>query len=376
MSARPPRILFMAHVRWFNAEAQYALDLAGECLRQGCSVFYYTQSGSPAAAAAEARGIRTFEESGFNAKGLSGACGVFPAIMRLAGILRRNRIDAVEVFRPEGFALVALMCRLLNIPVVRVRGDMRPVRKDILNRLLHTKVASAIVASNTTIAHGLQQRLGCMPLLKTIHGGVDADMFRPEGSKRDIRSEMHFPSDAFLVGILGRLGELKGHRDLIAAAEKLLTAGTRAYFVILAKESSPAADELRKGIGAITGLGKHFGFLDFQQDLSDVLRSFDLGVVASTGSEANCRVGLEWMASGVPLVGTRIGVLPDLIDVGRTGFLVPPRSPEKLAERIEYLADNPAVARQMGLQSRQRVLNYFAIEACAGKHLNIIRGFV
>jgi glycosyltransferase involved in cell wall biosynthesis len=376
MRARPLRILFMAHVRWFNAEAQYALDLAGECRREGHSVWYYTQSGSPVAAEAEARGIRTFEESGFNAKGVAGIWGVFPAIARLAKILRGGRIDAVEVFRPEGFVVIALVCRFMNIPVVRVRGDMRPVRQDILNRLLHKKVASGVVASNTAVASELQQRLGPMPLLKTIHGGVDAGVFRPDGPVRDIRSEMQFPADAFLVGILGRLGERKGHGDLVAAAEKLLTAGTRAYFVILAKERSPAADALRKSIGATPGLGSHFGFLDFQEDLPDVLRSFDLGVVASTGSEANCRVGLEWMASGVPLVGTRIGVLPDLIDVGRTGFLVPPRAPEKLTDRIGYLAENRAVARQMGLQARQRVLAHFTIEGCAAKHLDLIRKFV
>ncbi len=373
MRTRPLRILYMAHVRWFNAEAQYALDLAMACRRMGHRVFFYTQNGSPAAAEARDRGIRTFEEGGFNAKGVAGACGIVPALMRFAKILRRNRIDAVEVFRPEGFVLIVLMCRLLNIPVIRVRGDMRPVRKDILNRLLHTKVAAAIVASNTTIAQGLQQRLGGMPMLTTIQGGVDADLFRPEGSQRDIRSEMHFPPNAFLVGILGRLGELKGHRDLIEAAGKMITNDTKPCFVILAKEGSPVENELQKLIDRVPGLNKYFGFLRFQEDLSTALRAFNLGVVASSGSEANCRVGLEWMASGVPLVGTHIGVLPDLIDNKKTGFLVPPRAPEKLAERIGYLAGNPLAARQMGLQSRQRVLEHFTIEACAAKHLNLIQ---
>lgn len=376
MRSRPLKILYMAHVRWFNAEAQYALDLAGECRRQGHTVFYYTQKGSPAAAEARARGIRTFEESGFNAKGLGGVVGIVPAVARLVRILKQNRIDAVEVFRPEGFALIAFVCRSLGIPVVRVRGDMRPVRQDALNRLLHKKVVSGVVASNTTIANELQRRLGPMPMIKTIHGGVDPGVFRPEGPMRDIRSEMRFPADAFLVGILGRLGERKGHGDLVDAAEKWLISGSRACIVILAKERSPAEDALRKRIAAIPGLGKHCGFSGFQQDLPDVLRSFDLGVVASIGSEANCRVGLEWMASGVPLVGTHIGVLPDLIDVGRTGFLVPPQAPEKLAAQIACLADNPAMARQMGRQARQRVLECFSIEGCAAQHLNLIRKFV
>ena len=56
MQERRFRILFMAHVRWFNAEAQYALDLADACRDMGHQVFYYTQSGSPAAAKARERG--------------------------------------------------------------------------------------------------------------------------------------------------------------------------------------------------------------------------------------------------------------------------------------------------------------------------------
>lgn len=366
----------MAHVRWYNAEAQYALDLAEACRRMGHRVFYYTQNGSLAAVKARERGIKTFQESGFNAKGLGGAIGIFPAVLRLLKILKDKRIDAVEVFRSEGFALIAVVCRLLGIPVVRVRGDMRPVSKDILNRLLYKMVASAVVASNTTIAGQLERRLGPMASLKTIHGGLDADMFRPGGSARDVRSEMQFPANAFLVGILGRLGELKGHEDLIAAAEALLAAGKRTYFIILAKESSPMETELRKQIGQVPGLDKHFGFLKFQKDLPAALRTFDLGVVASTGSEANCRVGLEWMASGVPLIGTRIGVLPDLIDNGRSGYLVPPRTPEKLAEQIGHMVDNPAVAQQMRMQSRKRVLEYFTIQACAEKHLALIREYL
>jgi len=373
MRERRFRILYMAHVRWFNAEAQYALDLAVACRQMGHRVFYYTQSESPAAVKAREKGIRTFEESGFNAKGLGGAIGIFPAILQLVKILIENRIDVVEVFRPEGFALIAAVLRLLGIPVIRVRGDMRPVRKDILNRLLYKKVVSGVVASNTAIAGQLQQRLGSLSSLKTIHGGVDADVFRPDGSAFDIRSQMQFPANAFVVGILGRLGELKGHADLIAAAKSLLTTDKRIYFVILAKERSPVEIELREQIDSVPGLNKHFGFLRFQKNLPAVLRTFDLGVVASIGSEANCRVGLEWMASGVPLLGTRIGVLPDLIDNGRSGFLVPPQAPDELAEQIGLLADNPAAAKQMGLQSRKRVLEYFTIQACAEKHLGLIR---
>ena len=76
MRERRFRILYMAHVRWFNAEAQYALDLAEVCRRMGHRVFYYSQKGSPAAVKAREKGIRTFAESGFNAKGWRGVINI------------------------------------------------------------------------------------------------------------------------------------------------------------------------------------------------------------------------------------------------------------------------------------------------------------
>jgi len=368
---RPLRILQMAHVRWYNAEAQYAHDLSLECRRLGHKVVFFTQSGSPVAGKARKSGFDTFEESGFNAKGLA-AANVFPALLRFLRLLDREKFDAVEIHRSEVRFLIAGVCRLRGIPIIGVRGDKRPVRKDPFNRFIYRKALSGIVASNHTIASDLEKSMGPLPFLRTIHGGIDPEIFSPEGSISDIRSELGLPDNAMLVGIVGRLGGDKGHFDFLAAAQKSISRHERLHFVILAKQSNHLENELRRRIDAGSRLKRHTSIIGYQPDLPAVLRAFDVGVVASTDSEANCRVGLEWMASGVPLIGTRIGVLPDLIDSGKTGFLVSPRAPGELAGRIGQLAAQPTMARQLGLQSRQRVLKHFTINICARKHLALI----
>ncbi len=363
----------MAHVRWFNAEAQYALDLAAEMRRQGVEAVYLAQTGSPAAERARRAGVPVVEEAGFNAKGLRAAAAL-PAAARLRHLLRWGGFGAVEVHRPEGLPLIAWACRRAGVPVVRVRGDMRPVRTDPLNRWLYTRVLRGVVASNTAIERHLRQRLGPHLRVTTIHGGVDPDRFTPRGPRADVRGELGFPAEAFLVGILGRLGRVKGHGDFLAAAREAVRRAPDTRYAILVKEPTGREAELRRQVASDPVLRGRVGFLGHREDLPAVLRAFDLGVVASTGSEANCRAGLEWMASGVPLLATRVGVLPDLVEDGRTGFLVPPAEPSALAAKIVYLAAHRAEAREMGEAARHRVLGAFTLERCARLHLAFLFG--
>jgi len=365
------RVLHLAHVRWYNAEAQYALDLAREMKRQGHGVAFLGQTGSPAVAKAAAAGLETLEEDGFNAKGL-GALRAFPAARRLAVLLRGRCFDAVEVHRPEGLPLIAWACRRAGVLGVRVRGDMRPVRVDPLNRWLYRRGLGGVVASNRSIEADLRRRLGPGLRVTTIHGGVDPAEFTPVGEVPDLRGELGLLPGAFLVGILGRLGEVKGHDHFLEAARRVLAAGAPVAFVVLAKEVAGGAAELRARVDADPLLRGRVAFLGHRPDLPAVLRAFDLGVVASTGSEANCRVGLEWMASGVPLVATRIGVLPDLVEEGVTGFLVPPGDPSSLGEKIVYLAHHPAEARSLGRGARAAVLEHFTLERCARAHASFL----
>lgn len=364
-------VLHLAHVRWFNAEAQYALDLAEGMSRLGHRVTYLTQTGSPAARQARARGVETVEAWGRNGNGPLAALAA-PAALRLGRLLRRAGADALEVHRPEGLLPIALAARAAGIPVIRIRGDMRPVRSDPLNRYLYRRILSAVVASNSAVERGLRERIGRIPNLLTIHGGVDPEVFSPQGPTNDVRPALGFPPGSFLVGILGRLSEIKGHYDFLAAA-RLASEGTRAFFVILNKEPVDREEELRRAVAADPVLRGRVGFLGHRADLPAVLRSFDLGVVASTASEANCRVGLEWMASGVPLVATTIGVLPDLVLPGRTGLLVPPGDPGALAEAISALARAPEEARRLGAAGRARVCERFTVDRCARAHEELIR---
>ncbi len=362
------KVLHLAQIQWYNAEVQYGLDLAVEMRRLGHEVAFFTRTGSLGAERARALGVPVVEEEGFNAKRL-GAWRALPAAWRLGRWLRREGFGAALSHRSEGLPLVALACRAAGVPLVRVRGDMRPVRRDPLNRLLYTRGLAGVVTSNTAVEAGLRGRLGPRVRVRTIHGGVDPELFTPDGPRADLRADLGFEPGAVLVGLLGRIGAVKGLDVFLEAARLALASRPELAFVLLVKGSKELPPELCSQLEADPGLRARVRVVGHQPDLPAVLRAFDLGVIASVGSEANCRVGLEWMASGVPLVATRIGVLPDIVVSAETGLLVPAGDAPAMAAAFLALTGDRGRLRDQGAAARARVLDRFTLEQCARRHL-------
>ena len=364
------KILQIVQIHWYNAEVQYCYDLAEGLCRLGHEVHVLTRKDSLSAEKARERGFTLFEEDGFNGKGLA-ALGAFSAAGRLLSFLKRERYDIVEVHRSEGLFLIGWACRRAGVPLVRVRGDMRPVKANIGNRYVYRGLVDGVVATNSTIFKGLSERIGGIEKLATIHGGVDEREFSPEGELSDLRESLGFSAKDFLIGIVGRLSPVKGHDHFIEAAKGALREDSRLAFVILAKSFSAKPEELER-LRALVGdeplFRERIRLLDHRADLPATLREFDLGAVTSVGSEANCRVGLEWMASGKPLLATRIGVLPDIVEEGVTGLLVPPGDRKALQRSFVNLASDREKTRLMGQRARFSVEERFTLSKLSTSH--------
>ena len=112
---------------------------------------------------------------------------------------------------------------------------------------------------------------------------------------------------------------------------------------------------------AQAGTGARVHWLGFQEDVRPVFAALDIVVVASLGSEAISRVVLEGMAMARPVVGTRVGVIPELIMDGVTGRLVPPADAAALAGALAPLIRDPAMARAMGARGRARAESEYSL---------------
>lgn len=104
-------------------------------------------------------------------------------------------------------------------------------------------------------------------------------------------------------------------------------------------------------------------------DMPDLYRASNLSVLPSL-LEATSIAGLEAMACGLPLVGTRVGGIPAILRHDDNGLLVEPRRPDQLAQAIQTLAADPSLCARMGARSRQRAVEEFSWQAIAGRTLH------
>ena len=166
-----------------------------------------------------------------------------------------------------------------------------------------------------------------------------------------------------IVGNVARLAEQKGHRDLIAAAPHVLERHPDVRFVV-------AGDgELHAELEALAApLGESFVFLGARDDVPDLLASFDVFAFPSR-FEGLCLAVIEAQAAAVPVVATPVGGIRETVIHGETGWLVPPRDVEALADAISWCLQNEAAARGVARAARERVRATFSTERMVAETL-------
>jgi glycosyltransferase involved in cell wall biosynthesis len=353
-------LLQIVNIRWWNAEAAYALNLSKGLRDRGHQVTILGLPHSPVILRAEKENfpvMTSFDLWGFNPYTL------YRGFRGFLCFLNRERFDVINAHRSEGYCFIALAAKLAqNKPaLVRTRGDMRPVRSNPLNRFLYGKWTDKVITSGEVIRRNLCRDLQLAAhQVQTIYGSVDLQRFHPflDGSVK--RKELALEENVRLIGIIGRVGYIKGHQYLITAASKIIHIDPSVRFLLAIKEEDEDIVRLKDLIGQLH-LSPYFILTGFHPDIERVMAALDIGIVTSIGSEANCRVVLELMASGKPVVATQVGIIPEVIDNGVNGMLVPPKNSEALAKAIGFLLKNPEKARSLGQEARKTAERRFNI---------------
>jgi glycosyltransferase involved in cell wall biosynthesis len=182
-----------------------------------------------------------------------------------------------------------------------------------------------------------------------IQGGIDPAPFQDLGSESGLDSGREV-----WVGMISRLSPVKGHEVFLRAAAKVAAKVTDVRFIISGESAQISHDDLRR-IAESLGIGDRVKIEDRVEDVREVLRQIDIGVVASTGSEVMCRIALEMMASGLPVIGTDVNAVGESIIDGKTGVVIPPHDPDRLAKAMLQLIDDADLRKSMGRAGRDRV---------------------
>ena len=208
--------------------------------------------------------------------------------------------------------------------------------------------------------------------ITTVYNGIDlheADTARP---RHEVRTELGLPGDSPVVAIVGRLAEAKGYRFFLEAAGAVASVLPKTRFLIIG--DGPLRETLTETTNRL-GLEKHVMFLGYRKDRLDVLNVCDVAVLSSVREGLPIAL-LEYMLLKKPIVATHVGGVPEAIQDGVTGLLVPPSESGRLALKILDLLCDPTTASRLGLRAHQRLQESFSEDMMVAKTQEVYDSFV
>ena len=301
-------------------------------------------------AAAEARGIPTARMVIHGDADLS-------LIGRLWGWLRQERPDVVHTHLLHADLYAIPAARLAGVPVVITsRHNDNAFRRRFplrqINGLLWRWVDAGIAISHAIKRFSVEVEGAPSARVETIHYGLTAgESLDKVACQAALRAELGLPEDSLLVGTACRLTEQKG---LVYGLDAFARIAPQFPTVHLAMTGDgPLRAEL-EARAAQPDLAGRVHFLGWRTEMAPIYAALDVFLMPSLW-EGFGLVLLEAMAQGVPVVGSAVSAIPEVVIDGETGLLVPPRDPVALAEALAVLLADPARRAAMGAAGRARL---------------------
>ena len=299
---------------------------------------------------------------------LQASVSVLLQIWRVVRFARKMEIDLIHTNSLKADIIGGIAARIAGLPVVwhvrdRIETDYLPKIVVRVFRLLSQNLPDFVIAnSSATLAtlHLDKKRKG-VPVDangRVVHDGCNVVSIKDgsEVSKTTVR-----------IGLIGRISPWKGQDIFIKAAALLKAKHPEAKFEIIGAplfaERSYEAD-LRKLCDELN-LNDTVEFAGFVENVPSRIAELDIVVHASTTGEPFGQVIIEGMAEQKPVVATNGGGVPEIVQDGITGLLVPMGDALRMAEAIDYLLTHPDEATEMGVRGRERVQTHFTIQKTA-----------
>jgi glycosyltransferase involved in cell wall biosynthesis len=284
-------------------------------------------------------------------------------------LFRRERFDVVHVHTPIAALLGRIAARWASVPLVVYTAhgfyfhDEMPRWKRSLFVLLE-KIGGSVThllftQSEEDALAAVNECICPAKDVLAIGNGVDVARFDPArvAKSAEIRRALGIPDGASVVGIIGRLVREKGYSEFLEAAQLLGVEFEHAYFLVVGSRLASDHDDPIDSVlsQAKDVLGNRLILAGFRMDTPEMLSVMDVFCLPSY-REGMPRTIIEAMMMGKPVVATNIRGAREEVVEGKTGWLVPTRDADALAQTIRYCLQNPVQAREMGEAGRRRAL--------------------
>jgi glycosyltransferase involved in cell wall biosynthesis len=362
------RILFLHHTAIMGGAELHLLSVARHFRERSTVVLF---ADGPFRHALEAAGVevRVFPSEwatrGIRQGGPRFSARNVAAILRLAWLAWQAARGAELIYANSPKALlVASIARLVRPkPVMWFLHDLLDEThfSPRAIRLLVTtanRTAARILANSRATAAAFVSVGGRGDLVRVVYDGFDAARFHDTSvDLTALRAELDLKQSR-AIGVFGRITPWKG-QDVVLRA--LAQVPSVVALFVGEEEDGGYANEVRL-LATKLGIAERVRFLGFREDVPQLMRLIDCVVHASTAPEPFGRVAVEGMLAGRPVIATRAGGIPEIIEDGASGILVTPGNPTELAAAIARVLADPVEAARLGEAGRARACELFSEE--------------
>jgi glycosyltransferase involved in cell wall biosynthesis len=288
----------------------------------------------------------------------------FRACLRL---LRREQVALIHAHEFSAILCGWIVATLAGLPLVAtVHG------KNYFWEKLRRRVTYRLVSRHGTLVMVSQdlKRFVCDKVgvaenrMEVIYNGVAPAQMVTDEEVQNSKAELEDSGCYPMLGVVGSLYPVKGHRFLLEAMPEIIRQWPKAQLLVIGRGELEVS--LKEQVEQLA-IGANVHFLGMRQDVPRLLSLLDVCILPSL-SEGLSLALLEAMASGKPVVATRVGGNPELIDHGRTGFLVQPEDARDLAANLLKLLSDPETMQQFGRQAEERVRQHFSMKQMVDRY--------
>jgi glycosyltransferase involved in cell wall biosynthesis len=284
---------------------------------------------------------------------------------RLERFLRREQVDILHAHKFGSNVWGTLMGRIARVPVIVAHEHSWSYEGQALRRFLDRQLVARGADRLVAISREDQRRM-----VEVEHIDPARTLFIPIGlptlprvAGHDVRAQLGIEPGKPVIGSVALLRPQKAHHVLLRATALLVREWPDIQVLLVG--DGPERQALER-LARELGVDQAVRFLGYRNDISDVLSALDVAVSCSDFEGSPAAI-LEYMDAALPVVATAVGGVPDLIEPGVQGLLVPPQDPTALAGAIAEVLRDPARRRVMGASGRQRRHAEFGIDTFMGR---------
>ena len=351
------RLLFVANHLNVGGISSYLLTLASGLQQNGHQVYLASSGGELEAKFVQAGitlikvPLKTKNETSYK---------ILFSFLILKKVIREFNIDLIHSQSRTTQVLADLLSRALAKPhIFTCHGFFKP---KIFRRIFGCWGQAVIAISQQVKEHLIADFKLPDSKISVVHNGIDTKNFGDFSAREKIRKDLEL-QDAFLVGIIARLSDVKGHLYLIRAMRRVIETSPTARLLIIGE--GKMKDALIKEVERV-GINQQVIFVPAVKNTREMLSAMDIFVMPSLQEGLGLAL-MEAMAQGIPVAGSAVGGIKTLIQDKFNGLLVKPADVSALEQAIITLLKDPALRQSLGARGREFIIKNFSKEEMVQK---------